>query len=206
MKTLLFSFLSLAFMLPMLADHHIENAEVGKPAPAFTLKDHKGNTHNLSDYAGKVVVLEWVNFDCPFVKKHYNSGNMPKLQNTYTTKDVIWLSINSSAEGRQGCFTNDEIAKRIDDTKAKMSAYLIDKDGKVGMTYGAKTTPNMYIIDTEGKLVYAGAIDDNPSPDPSVISNSKNYIQENLDLILSGGTITTKTTKPYGCSVKYASK
>jgi peroxiredoxin len=187
------------------ADHH-ETAETGKAAPDFTLTDHEGNTHSLSDFEGKVVVLEWINFDCPFVKKHYDSSNMQKLQQYYTAKDVVWLAINSSAEGMQGNFSNDEIAKRIQESNAAMTAYLIDTDGKVGHMYGAKTTPNMYIVDAEGNLAYAGAIDDNPAADPAVISGSKNYVQENLELIMAGKPVKMSKSKPYGCSVKYAKK
>ncbi|GAB5466052.1 MAG: thioredoxin family protein [Candidatus Kapaibacteriales bacterium] len=192
------------------ADHHKDHDEpkatVGSPAPDFTLYDSNGDQHSLSDFQGKTVVLEWINYDCPFVKKHYSEGNMQSLQKKYTDQDVVWLSINSSAEGLQGNFSADEINKRISNTKSMMTAYLVDESGDVGRLYGAKTTPNMYIITPDGKLAYAGAIDDKPTADASDIQSSRNYVSENLDLILSGGKCGVETTKPYGCSVKYASK
>jgi len=180
-----------------------QTAELDKKAPDFELVDSKGKTHRLSDYSGKYVVLEWINFDCPFVVKHYKSGNMQKLQKEYTDKGVIWLSICSSNKGKQGYFENDEINKRITDNKAKMSAYLIDTDGKVGKMYGAKVTPHMYIINKEGILVYQGAIDNIKSTDVNDIPKATNYVKEVLDALFSNNPIPTKTTTPYGCSVKY---
>jgi peroxiredoxin len=179
------------------------NAEIDKSAPDFTLMDSYGKTHKLSDFIGKTVVLEWVNFDCPFVVKHYSSDNMQNIQKKYTEKGVIWLSICSSAEGKQGHFKNDEINKRIKDRNAKMTHYLIDEDGSIGKLYNAKTTPHMYIIDKNGILIYAGAIDDKKSTDKNDIPNSKNFISVNLDKLLNGEPLDTKTTVPYGCSVKY---
>jgi peroxiredoxin len=178
-------------------------ASVGKPAPTFTLTDSKGKPHNLADLKGKTVVLEWVNYDCPFVKKHYNSKNMQKLQKEYTAKGVIWLSINSSAAGKQGNFTAEEINTRMKSEGAIPSAYLIDTDGKVGRMYGAKTTPHMFIIDKEGTLVYAGAIDNTPSADPEDVAGAKNLVKTALDEVLAGKTVSTPTSTPYGCSVKY---
>lgn len=180
-----------------------QTAELDKKAPDFELVDSKGKTHKLNDYSGKYVVLEWINFDCPFVVKHYKSGNMQKLQKEYTDKGVIWLSICSSNKGKQGYFENDEINKRITDNKAKMTAYLIDTDGKVGKMYGAKVTPQMYIINKEGILVYQGAIDNIKSTDVNDIPKATNYIKEVLDALFSNNPIPTKTTTPYGCSVKY---
>ncbi len=180
-----------------------DKAEIDKMAPDFTLKDQFGIAHRLSDYKGQIVVLEWINFDCPFVVKHYSSNNMQNLQKKYTDQDVIWLSICSSAEGKQGHFSNDEIKKRIEDQKAKMSAYLIDESGDVGRMYEAKTTPHIYIVDKNGFLVYAGAIDDTKSTDKNDIPKSKNYVSEVLDNLYNGSPIKTKTTVPYGCSVKY---
>lgn len=181
-------------------------AEVGQAAPDFTLTDANGKTHSLSDYKGKYVVLEWVNFGCPFVKKHYGSGNMQKLQAAYTKKDVVWLSICSSAPGKQGFYNGEELTNAISDHDVKASAYLIDADGKVGQMYEAKTTPNMYIINPKGQLVYAGAIDDTPSVDPADIPNSTNYIAAALDAAMNGKEIAVKATQPYGCSVKYDKK
>ncbi len=178
-------------------------AEIGKTAPNFTLKDSKGNTHSLSNFVGKWVVLEWINFDCPFVVKHYKEKHMQNLQQYYADRGVIWLNICSSAPGKQGYFTSKQINKRIADWNMKSLAYLIDEDGKVGKLYGAKTTPHMYIISPEGKLLYQGAIDDKRSTDPADIPNSVNYVETGLDEAMSGKEITNKTTTPYGCSVKY---
>jgi peroxiredoxin len=180
-----------------------QTAKLNEQAPSFKLKDSNGKEHSLSDFNGKVIVLEWINFDCPFVQKHYKSKNMQSLQLKYTKKDVVWLSICSSAEGKQGNFTDDEIGKRIKDQNAKMSAYLIDADGKVGKMYGAKTTPHMYVIDKESKLVYAGGIDDKASTDIEDVKEAKNYVSNALDELLAEKNVSYQSSKPYGCSVKY---
>jgi peroxiredoxin len=180
-----------------------QTAKLNEQAPGFKIVDSNGKEHSLSDFKGKVIVLEWINFDCPFVKKHYNSKNMQSLQLKYTKKDIVWLSICSSNEGKQGNFSNDEINKRIKDHKAKMSAYLIDADGKVGKMYGAKTTPHMYVIDKEGKLVYVGAIDDKPSTDVADVKEAKNYVAAALDELLAGKNVSYQSSTSYGCSVKY---
>jgi peroxiredoxin len=179
-------------------------ATVGQAAPAFTLTDTNGKTHSLSDYKGKYVVLEWVNFDCPFVGKHYGSGNMQKLQKAYTAKDVIWLSINSSAPGKQGNFPAAKINALLKEKNAAPSAYLLDPDGNVGRAYGAKTTPHMYVIDPAGTLLYAGGIDDKPSTDVADIPTARNYLSAALDEALAGNPVSVKSSQPYGCSVKYA--
>lgn len=178
-------------------------AAIGKPAPKFTLTDTTGKKWNLSDLKGKIVVLEWFNHGCPFVKKHYESGNMQKLQKEYTGKGVTWLSINSSAKGKQGNATGAEHDKAMKDKNAAPTAVLIDEDGAVGRAYGAKTTPDMYVIDKKGVLVYAGAIDDKSGFEQSEITTAKNYVKAALDELLSGKTVTVAETKPYGCSVKY---
>lgn len=180
-----------------------DKAKIDEPAPDFTLTDSNGNEHSLSDFKGKYVVLEWINFGCPFVKKHYNSGNMQELQKKYTGKDVVWLSICSSAEGKQGYFEDAEINEQLNEKNAAMTAYLIDESGEVGHMYNAKTTPHMYIINPEGVLVYAGGIDDKPSTDEDDIETAKNYVSTALDALMSGNEVTNKVTKPYGCSVKY---
>lgn len=179
------------------------DAKVGETAPGFTLVDINGNEHSLSDYAGKFVVLEWINYDCPFVQKHYNSGNMQALQKKYREKDVVWLTICSSAEGKQGYFSTDEINKRSREHGANFTAYLIDESGEVGKAYGAKTTPHMYIISPEGSLIYAGGIDDTPSTDVADIETATNYVSAALDAAMNGGEVEVKVSKPYGCSVKY---
>lgn len=181
-----------------------KKATVGEMAPDFTLTDAHGKTHTLSDYKGKFVVLEWVNFGCPFVVKHYGSENMQKLQKNYTGKDVVWLSICSSAPGKQGYYEGEELLKAIKEHNVNSSAYLVDADGTVGKMYEAKTTPNMYVINPDGKLVYAGAIDDKPSVNPDDIKGSLNYVTNALDNSMAGKEIDIKTTQPYGCSVKYA--
>lgn len=180
-----------------------EKAEIDKPAPGFTLVDVEGNEHSLNDYEGKFVVLEWVNFDCPFVRKHYEGKNMQKLQKEYTEEGVVWLSICSSAEGTQGYYDTAEIKKRIKNHDAAMSAYLIDESGKVGRMFGAKTTPHMYVINPEGVLVYAGGIDDRPSTSKADLVGATNYVSEALDAAMNGKEIKTKVSRPYGCSVKY---
>ena len=177
--------------------------EIDEAAPQFTLIDSNGDEHSLSDFNGKIVVLEWINFGCPFVKKHYNSGNMQNLQKKYTDKGVIWLSICSSAEGKQGNLSPDEINESLNEYNASQTAYLIDENGEVGQAYGAKTTPHMYIIDEEGILVYAGGIDDIKSTDVDDIEEAVNYVAEGLDLLLDGNPVKTQVSTPYGCSVKY---
>jgi glutathione peroxidase-family protein len=179
------------------------SAEVGKPAPAFTLPDSNGKKTSLSDFKGKVVVLEWVNFDCPFVQKHYGSHNMQRLQEKYVGKGVIWLSINSSAAGRQGNYPGAKVNSLIKEHKAHQTAYLIDENGAVGHLYNAKTTPHMFVVDKSGNLVYAGAIDDKNSPDEADIKTAKNYVDAALEEVLAGKPVTTASTKSYGCSVKY---
>lgn len=175
----------------------------GKAAPEFTLTDTNGKTHALTDYKGKFVVLEWFNQQCPFVKKHYDSGNMQKLQKEYTKKGVVWLSICSSAEGRPGYFSPVEHNKMFAEKKAAPTAILIDSDGKIGHLYGAKSTPDMFVINPKGILIYAGAIDDKPTPDISDVASATNYVKEALDAAMSGKPVSIASTKSYGCSVKY---
>jgi alkyl hydroperoxide reductase subunit AhpC len=181
-----------------------EGAVVGKPAPDFTLTDSNGKSHSLSAYKGKTVVLEWVNFGCPFVRKHYGAGNMQKLQKDYTGKGVVWLSLNSSGQGKEGFHTAAEINSLLSEKGAAPSAYLSDTNGKVGHQYGARTTPHMFVIDPKGTLVYAGGIDDKPSTDQADIPGATNYVAAALDEALAGKKVATAVTKPYGCSVKYS--
>jgi peroxiredoxin len=181
-----------------------QTAEVGKKAPNFTLADAEGKKHSLSDYKGKFVVLEWVNFGCPFVRKHYDSKNMQKLQAEYTGKGVVWLSICSSAKGKQGHFDNDALKKQLEKEGWKGTAYLIDDSGSVGHEYGATATPNMFILDKNHELVYAGAIDDIRSTDQEDVVKAHNFVKATLDEALAGKKIATASNKPYGCSVKYS--
>lgn len=179
-------------------------AEVDKAAPNFTLTSSIGNKHSLSDFKGKTVVLEWTNYDCPFVKKFYGANAMQKWQDAYTKKGVVWLSICSSADGKEGFFDTKTVATRMKDAKAAPTAYLMDADGTVGRMYGAKTTPHMFVINPEGVLVYAGAIDSKRSTDAADIAGATNYVAAALDAIMAGKPVETKTSTPYGCSVKYA--
>ncbi len=177
-------------------------AVVGKPAPAFSLRDTDGKTVRLDSFKGKVVVLEWTNYGCPFVKKHYGSGNMQALQKKYMDQGVVWLSICSSAKGKQGNMSESEAKAAVAETGAG-SRYLLDPKGSVGKSYGAKTTPHMFVIDASGKVVYAGAIDDKPSTDPADVPKAKNYVADAVDAVLGGQPIEVAATPSYGCSVKY---
>ena len=177
--------------------------EPGESAPDFTLKDSKGNTQKLSSFAGKFVVLEWLNPECPFVKKHYSTGNMQSLQKEYTAKGVVWLSIISSAPGKQGYCTGPQAEANTKDQKAFPTAVLLDPSGNVGQLYGAKTTPHMFIISPEGKVIYLGAIDSIRSADSSDCAKAVNYVRQTLDAALAGKPVPTAETKSYGCSVKY---
>ena len=177
--------------------------QIGQPAPAFTLTDSTGQSHNLSDFKGKFVVLEWLNHGCPFVVKHYESGNMQKLQKEYTGQDVVWLSIVSSAPGKQGHMTPEETNQAKAEKGSAATAVLIDEDGTVGRLYNAKVTPEMFIINPEGVLVYMGAIDDKKSTDPADVAGAKNYVKQALDEAMSGQPVSESSTTAYGCSVKY---
>jgi peroxiredoxin len=178
-------------------------AEPGEAAPEFTLTDSKGTSHKLSDFRGKFVVLEWLNHECPFVKKHYSNGNMQKLQQEYTAKGVVWLSIISSAPGKQGHRTGPQADVDTKDRDAAPTAVLLDPAGEVGQKYGAKTTPEMFVIDKEGKIIYAGAIDSIKSTNSADIAKAENHVRQALDAALAGKPVPTPKTTPYGCSVKY---
>lgn len=176
----------------------------GAKAPSFTLVSATGSTVSLSAYAGKTVVLEWVNYDCPFVKKHYQaSGNLPKLQADATAAGVVWLSICSSAAGKQGHFAGAELTERMASEKAVPTAYLIDADGTVGKAYGAATTPQIVIIDKDGVIRYHGAIDSVRSTDAADIAKATNYVSAALADLAAGRLVATPQTKSYGCGVKY---
>jgi peroxiredoxin len=201
MKTkLLTAFLTLAASTALFA---ADSPAVGSNAPDFSLPDSKGNTQSVWQYKGKYVVLEWFNPGCPFVQKHYGSGNMQKLQQEFTAKGVVWLTIDSSAPGLEGYLTAEQANAKMAEWKTKQTALVLDPDGKAGRIYGAKNTPHMFVINPEGKIVYEGAIDSKATPNPSDIANSTNYVKVALDESLSGKTVTNANTKPYGCSVKY---
>lgn len=179
-------------------------ATVDEQAPTFTLRDAHGLEYNLSDFKGKFVVLEWVNFGCPFVRKHYDSGNMQGLQKDYTGKGVVWLSICSSAPGKQGYFEGKELEARVKEEQYHGTAYLTDVDGKVGKMYQARTTPHMFVINPDGVLLYAGGIDNIASTDKDDLTRATNYVRVVLDAVLAGKSAPVKESRPYGCSVKYA--
>lgn len=188
-----------AFAVPAFASQ----AKVGERAPAFTLTDIHGNAHSLSDFAGKTVVLEWVNPECPFVKKHYSSGNIPALQKSAADDGVVWLAINSGKPGAQGDFDATKAAAWMSDHEAQPTAYIRDQDGEVGRLYGAKTTPHMYVINPAGELVYNGAIDSIPSASKRDLARAENYVIAALSAVKNGAAVERAQTQPYGCGVKY---
>ncbi|GAA5215003.1 thioredoxin family protein [Corallincola platygyrae] len=175
----------------------------GQAAPDFELQSASGETVKLSDYKGKYVVLEWTNHQCPFVVKHYDSGNMQGLQKQYTKDDVVWLSVISSAPGKQGNVSGSEAMELTKSRDAAPTHVLLDGSGDVGKAYGAKTTPHMYVITPEGQLAYMGAIDSIKSTDPADIPKADNYLQLAMADLSQGNTVGKPLTKPYGCSVKY---
>lgn len=188
-------------VLPTLA---MAVAVPGEKAPDFSEVDAKGKTHALGDYAGEWLVIEWFNKDCPYVKKHYGSGNMQALQKKYTDQDINWLTVISSAEGKQGYLEPDQALKVAESHGLNASApFLLDADGNMGRAFGAKTTPHMFIINPEGTVVYAGAIDDNDSANPAVIPKSNNYVAAALNASMKGEAIAVPASRAYGCSVKY---
>jgi hypothetical protein len=178
---------------------------VGQKAPDFVATDTSGKAHKLSDFAGKFVVLEWTNPGCPFVQKHYNSGNMPATQKAATGKGVVWLSINSTERGASDYLQPAALENWMKERAAAPTATLMDPDGAVGQAYGARTTPHMFIIDPKGVLVYAGGIDSIPSSRQEDIKSATNYVNQALTEAFGGKPISAATTRAYGCSVKYKS-
>lgn len=177
--------------------------EVGKPAPDFTGTDSNGQTQRLSDFRGKTVVLEWTNHDCPFVVKHYSTGNMQAIQRETTAEGIVWLSIISSAPGKQGHVSPQQANELTRSRDAAPTAVILDPSGDIGRLYGAKTTPHMYIVDAEGTLVYMGGIDDRPTARHSDVEGANNYVRTALTQLANGQTVSEPVTRPYGCSVKY---
>jgi peroxiredoxin len=177
---------------------------IGKSAPDFAGVDSNGVSHRLSDLRGKTVVLEWTNHECPFVGKHYGSGNMQALQKEATAKGVVWLSVISSAPGRQGHVSGAQANTLTDERGAAPSAVLLDPSGEIGKTYGARATPHMFVIAPDGTLVYKGAIDDKPTANKADIPSARNYVRLALGALAKGETISPAATRAYGCSVKYA--
>jgi peroxiredoxin len=182
----------------------VAQAVVGSPAPAFTATDSHGQSHSLDQYRGKYVVLEWHNQGCPYTRKHYVSGNMQELQQEWTAKGVVWFTVISSAPGEQGYVTDAQENAYLAKVRADPTAVLMDANGKLGHLYGAKTTPEMYVIDPNGKLIYEGAIDDRPTPDVSDIKGADNYLSDALTEAMDGKPVLKSYTRSYGCSVKYA--
>lgn len=186
----------------LLAPPSLANAIVGQPAPAFTATDLSGKPVSLADFKGKTVVLEWHNFGCPFVQKHYKSGNMQALQKKYGA-EVVWLAVNSTNETHGDYQAPAKLSAELKTFGAAPAKYLMDEPGKVGLAYGAKTTPHMYIVDPAGKLVYNGAIDDKRSTDVADVKSARNYVVAALEEMKAGKPVSTPTTAPYGCTVKY---
>lgn len=203
MKILTKSLLAVAFAAAFLAGAARADVEIGKPAPNFTLTDLNGKTHKLSDYKGKTVVLEWVNAECPFVIKHYSSGNIPKTQKAAIADGVVWLQINSGHPGAQGDFDAPKVNSWMKENGVASTAYFRDQKGEVGRLYGAKTTPQIYVITGDGTLVYNGAIDSIRSTNQGDIAKATNYATEALAAVKAGKPVATSTSQPYGCSVKY---
>lgn len=178
--------------------------KVGEPAPAFTAADNAGKSHTLSDLRGKFVVLEWHNQGCPYVGKHYNSGNMQKLQREWTSKGVVWFTVVSSAPGEQGHVTPEQSRQYVTERNAAPTAVLLDASGEIGRKYGARTTPHMIVINRDGVVVYNGALDDKPTTDVADVAGAANHVSAALADAMAGRQVATPTTQPYGCNVKYA--
>lgn len=194
------------FILALLVGFNAQGKiKVDAPAPDFSLQNSSGDTVTLSDYKGKYVVLEWTNHLCPYVQKHYSSDNMQSLQQKYSAKEVIWLSIISSAPGKQGYVSKTEADQLTESRDASPTHVLFDSEGAVGKMYAAKTTPHMYIIDPAGNLRYAGAIDSIKSANPADIEKADNYLDLGMSALLAGQEVSNKLTPPYGCSIKYKS-
>jgi peroxiredoxin len=195
-------FAVMAIILPSAL--HANSAVLGQPVPDFSLQGADGKEHSLSEYKGKIIVLEWTNPDCPFVHKFYDSGTMQKLQKSATAQGVVWLRINSSAPGHEGAQTASDAAAYEKSHSVASTETLLDPTGNVGHLFGATNTPQMFVINKDGVLVYAGGIDSVPSPDPADIAAAKNYVTAALSETLEGKPVSTPSARPYGCSVKYA--
>lgn len=191
-------------MTPLVSQAASGGVATGEQAPAFTLTDSNGNEHSLEDFAGKTVILEWTNKDCPFVVKFYSEGHMQGWQQQYTAnEDIVWLTIASSAPGKQGHLSPDEWNSLVAEQDSHATAVLLDEDGTVGRAYAAKTTPHIYVIDGEGVLRYQGAIDSIKSTKVSDIDKATNYLAAAVTAVLDGSEVAEHTTQPYGCGVKY---
>jgi hypothetical protein len=194
---------TITLALAMLPFSLFSAVKTGEMAPDFAGKTDSGETLALSDLKGKYVVLEWLNHGCPFVKKHYDSGNMQATQQTLTEKGVVWISVISSAKGKQGYVSPEESLRDRKAHESAASYVILDESGEIGRMYGAKTTPHMFMIDPEGVLAYQGAIDSISSASPKDVSRAENYVLAAYEQLSSGEAVATPTTRPYGCSVKY---
>ncbi len=197
-------FLLSALMLAALPALAATTAVVGQPAPAFSVTDSSGKAVSLAEFKGKTVVLEWVNPGCPYVRKHYDSANMQTTQKGATDKGVVWLAVNSTAQGHYDYKKPADMAAWMQSQKASATRTLMDSDGKIGKAYGARTTPHMYVVDAMGTLAYAGGIDDTPSANRADVKTAKNHVNAALGDVLAGKPVTQAVTRPYGCSVKYS--
>lgn len=193
-----------AALLAMAAGTASAAASVGAPAPAFSATDAQGKPVSLADFKGKHVVLEWVNPGCPFVQKHYNGGNLPATQKAAVAKGVVWLAVSSTARDASDYKAPAELQRWMQSKQAAATATLMDDDGKIGRAYGARTTPHLYIIDPQGTLVYAGAIDSKPTANPADIATATNHVNVALAETLAGKPVSQPRTQAYGCSIKYA--
>ena len=189
------------FLAPLTSVH--ADVVVGDVAPEFTAKDSTGKDVSLNTFKGKIVVLEWFNPNCPFVKKFYKNGDMQKFQETLAAKGVVWLTVNSSASGRSGHLSPEEAQETRKELGMKSTAFILDENGKVGKAFGARTTPHMYIVGTDGKVAYAGAIDSEASTSADDIAGATNYVLAATEELLAGKPVAVASTEPYGCSVKY---
>jgi alkyl hydroperoxide reductase subunit AhpC len=197
-------FTMLVALVPCAVPPPIWAAKVGEAAPEFTATASNGKTFRLSDYRGKYVVLEWHNNGCPYVGKHYNSGNMQRLQKQWTSRSVVWFTILSSAPAKQGYVTASEENEYLAKMQAAPTAALLDPTGEIGHLYDAKTSPQMVVINPQGLVIYSGAVDDKPTTDLQDVPNATNYVSLALEEAMAGKQVQTAATRPYGCSVKYA--
>jgi peroxiredoxin len=194
--------IGLAGFMPAAAFQDAETPAIGDNAPGFTLDCWGGNPHSLSDYEGKIIVMEWTNPNCPYVKRVYEDGLIPELQQKFTEKDVIWLTINSTNPEHSNYETPEKLREIFEEWNADNTHFLMDPEGKVGKIYGAKTTPHILIIDADGNLAYNGGLDDDPRGQKTEAERI-NYAELALNALLDGEEIETAVTKPYGCSIKY---
>jgi peroxiredoxin len=190
-------------MILLSASSALAAPAIGQPAPAFTALDSNGASRSLAEFKGRTVVLEWTNNECPYTRKHYDSGNMQKLQQEATGSGVVWLTVISSAPGKQGYVSGAEANALTVSRGAHPTAVLLDPHGTVGRAYEAQTTPHMFVIDKTGVLRYMGAIDDKPTVSPASLAGARNYVHEALAAVAAGHAVQVATSEPYGCSVKY---